>query len=297
MTQPSFSQYSETDKLQTVILGRYQGYREVEAYVEIVNEEQKKGLPQVPQLKEEFDRFAQVMIDRGVEVLTPDYVGKFVYDQLTPRDIGFTIGDKFVLCNMVKASRRYEAAGIFRYLNELAGNGMDILIPDSYDTLLEGGDVMVDKGMILVGLSQRTNQKGYEFLKKHFGNEFDVLPLNCTSLSEGENVLHLDCTFNPVGKKHALIYPAGFEKIPPRLKGKYEWLEVTAEEQSALATNVLSLDEKTVVSRKHQIFDRVNKLIREVGLEVVELPFDGAPATGGSFRCCTLPLFRQRTKG
>lgn len=289
----AFSQYSETDPLSRVIIGRYDGYRQVEDYVEIVNEEQKNGLPQVGQLKAEFSDFQQAMERKGVEVITPEYVGKFVYDQLTPRDIGFVVGDKFVLCHMKKASRRYEAAGIFKVLNQISGAGMDILIPEDYDTLLEGGDVMVDKGNLFVGISQRTNEKGYEFLKHHFGDQFNVIPLQCTSLTEGENVLHLDCTFNPVGENLALIYKPGFETIPDEIRDNYEWIKVHDREQAVLATNVLSLDKKTVISRNHPQFKRINDQMRNHGLEVIEIKFDGPPATGGSFRCCTLPLYRQ----
>lgn len=290
----AFSQYNETDPLTRVIIGRYEGYRKAEEYVEIVNEEQKKGLPEVGQLKTEFDDFQKAMENHGVEVITPEYVGKFVYDQLTPRDIGFVVGNKFVLCHMKKASRRYEAAGIFKALNEISGAGMDILIPEDYDTLLEGGDVMADKGNLFVGLSQRSNEKGYEFLKHHFGDEFNVVPLHCKSLDKGENVLHLDCTFNPVGENLALIYKQGFETIPDEIRNNYEWIEVQDNEQAVLATNVLSLDEKTVISRNHPKCKRVNDEMRKHGLEVIEIDFNGAPATGGSFRCCTLPLYRKQ---
>lgn len=289
----SFSQYNETDRLKQVIIGRYEGYRQYEDYVEIVNEEQKKGLPQVEQLETEFNNFQKTMEEYGVQVIVPEYVGKFVYDQLTPRDIGFVVGDKFVLCHMKKASRRYEAAGIFKILNEVSGAGMDILIPENYNTLLEGGDVMVDKGNLFIGLSQRSNELGYRFLKHHFGKQFNVIPLQCSSLDEGENVLHLDCTFNPVGENLALIYPPGFEHIPDEISKNYEWIEVRDYEQALLATNVLSLDRNTVISRNHPQCKRVNDEMRNRGLRVIEIDFDGAPATGGSFRCCTLPLHRQ----
>ncbi|MDX1629434.1 MAG: arginine deiminase family protein [Fulvivirga sp.] len=72
------------------------------------------------------------------------------------------------------------------------------------------------------------------------------------------------------------------------------WIEVTREEQSLLGTNVLSLDEYTIISRKHEKLKKLNNKIREHGIEVIELPFDGATATGGSFRCCSMPLVRQQ---
>ena len=288
----TFRQYNETDPLKKVIIGRYQGYRAEEAYVEIVNEEQKKGLPDVQELRPEFESFKQHLQARGVEVLVPEYVGKFVYDQLTPRDIGITIGDKFVMSNMVNQSRRYEAAGIFPVINSMRGEEPAILLPPDNDILLEGGDIIVDKGNIFVGISQRTNEAGFNFLKEIFDHTFNLIPVYCRSLDEGKNVLHLDCTFNPVGRGYALIYPDGFREVPGTIKDEYQWIEVTADEQAELATNVISIDQDTVISRNHPLCQRVNEEMRKAGIEVIELSFDAAPATGGSFRCCTLPLVR-----
>lgn len=288
----SFNQYNETDPLKKVIIGRYEGYRAEEAYVEIVNEEQKKGLPDIQDLGPEFESFRQQLEEHGVEVLVPEYVGKFVYDQLTPRDIGITIGNKFVMSNMVKQSRRYEAAGIFPLINRMNGEEPNILLPPEKDILLEGGDIIVDKGNIFVGLSQRTNQAGFDYLRDIFSESFNLVPVHCKSLDDGENVLHLDCAFNPVGEEHALIYTDGFESIPPAMSEQYQWIEVSAEEQAELATNVISIDKSTVISRDNDKCKRVNEEMRKAGIKVIEQPFDAAPATGGSFRCCTLPLVR-----
>ena len=226
-------------------------------------------------------------------MLVPDYVGKFVYDQLTPRDIGMVIGKRFLICNMARASRRYEIAGIFPYILPESGTEPNILIPNRPEALMEGGDLILDKGMLFVGISQRTNEAGLAYLQHTFGKEFDVVPVHCKALEEEENVLHLDCTFNPVGEQHCLIYPDGFREVPEQIQEQYAWIEVSQEEQAALATNVLSIDPKTVISRSHPACQRVNGAMREAGIRVLEVPFDGAPRTGGSFRCCSLPLERS----
>jgi len=287
-----FCQYSETARLKEVIIGRWEGYRKVEAYVERVNEDQQKGLPREAELQPEFAAFRQALESRGVKVRIPEYVGKFVYDQLTPRDLGVVIGNRFVLCNMARSSRRYECFGILKYLLSFKGDEPNILIPPSHTALLEGGDIVVDKGKIFAGISQRTNREGVDFLEKQFGREFEVIAVRAKSLAEGENVLHLDCAFNPVGQRHCLIYTDGFREIPSAIREDYAWIEVNRAEQAALATNVLSIAENTLISRKHQHCSRVNARLREIGFEVIEVPFDGAPSTGGSFRCCSLPLQR-----
>lgn len=288
-----FQQFNETDRLKKVIIGRCEGYALEDAYVEVVNEDQKNGLPKIEQLIPEFNSLKNTLEARNVEVLIPKYVGKFVYDQLTPRDIGITIGNKFVISNMVKPSRRYEVAGILPFITKMEGPVPTILIPSEHHITLEGGDIVVDKGNIYVGISQRTNLAGFQYLEAQFGEAFNLIPINCTSLDEGQNVLHLDCTFNPVGEDHALIFPEGFKQVPDIIREKYEWITVTAEEQAELATNVISIDKNTVISRKHEKCERVNAKLRNAGIEVIELQFDGAPASGGSFRCCTLPLVRE----
>ncbi|MDX1629956.1 MAG: arginine deiminase family protein, partial [Fulvivirga sp.] len=218
MALNNFSQYNETGKLRKVVIGRCAGYAEDPAYIELVNEDQKKGLPDKILLNREFNLLVKTLMDKGVEVKIPEYVGPFVYDQLTPRDIGVTIKDRFVLCNMVKKSRRYEAAGIFTYLNEMKGKSPAILIPPDNDMLLEGGDIILDENKIFVGISQRTNDRGLKFMEKHFGEFFEFIPVYCKSIEEGENVLHLDCTFNRIGKDIALIFPDGFKEIPKAME-------------------------------------------------------------------------------
>ena len=291
----SFNQYNETDPLQKVIIGHYRGYRQEEAYVEEVNASQKNGeLPGREQLESDFTTFAKVLIHHGIDVLIPDYVGKFVYDQLTPRDLGVTIGNKFVISNMAKRSRRYEAAGIFKHLLAMEGQEPNILIPPDPAILLEGGDIIVDSGYIFVGLSERTNEAGVQYLMDTFEPEFEVIPLPCKSLGTDENVLHLDCVFNPVGDGYALIYSSGLKHIPKAIKDSYKLIEIDRSSYEALAANVLTIDENLVISRDHPDCYSVNQYLQnEAGIDVTEIPFNGPPATGGSLRCCSLPLIRE----
>jgi len=287
-----FSQYNETDSLKTVIIGRWEGFHKVEEYANALGNGKNSDYPTVEQLKREFQDFQQALERSGVEVLIPEYIGEFLYDQLTPRDVATVIGDKLILCNMAKRSRKYEVAGIFPLIRDFAGNEPDILIPP-VECLLEGGDVMVDRGRILVGLSRRTNLKGYEWLLSNFGDKMRVIPLYLTDLKKEENVLHLDCTFNPVGENSALIYEDGLKPIPYFFEKEYDLIKISKDEQQALATNVFSISSKKVIARDHPQSKRVVKEMRDRGIDVEEIKFDGAPSTGGSFRCCTLPLIRE----
>jgi len=286
----TFSQYNETDTLKTVIIGRWEGFHEDDDYSNVLDE--KREDPSTDQLKTEFEALQQALEENGVEVLIPEYVGKFLHDQLTPRDIATVIGSKIVICNMAKSSRKYEAAGIFPLIRDFKGGEPTLLIAP-VECLLEGGDIMVDKGRIIVGLSQRTNIKGYEWLLENFTDQMEVIPVYLTELKIGENVLHLDCAFNPVGENSALVYMDGIKPIPDFFEKEYDLIKVNKEEQQALATNVFSVSKDLVIARDHPQSKRAVGEMRKRGIEVIEIPFDGAPSTGGSFRCCTLPLIRE----
>jgi N-dimethylarginine dimethylaminohydrolase len=193
---------------------------------------------------------------------------------------------------MARSSRRYEAAGIFKHILAMGGEEPTILLPPRPEILLEGGDVIVDNGNIFVGIGGRTNRAGFQYLKETFGEFFNVVPLVCQSTPENP-VLHLDCTFNPVGDGYALIYPRGIKQVPNIIAETYTLITIDDDAQRALATNVLSLNPNTVVSRGHPACKTVNDSLEDAGLTVETIPFDGPPATGGSFRCCTLPLVRS----
>jgi N-dimethylarginine dimethylaminohydrolase len=148
----------------------------------------------------------------------------------------------------------------------------------------------VDKGKIYVAETSRTNKEGVQFVQKTFADEFKVIPVQINS---EENILHLDCIFNPVGNGYALIYEPAFAEVPPEIQTEYELIPVTRTEQQLLTTNVLSLSRNKIISRKHKHTERVHAVLKEKGIEVLEIPFDAVNSTGGSLRCASLPLVRM----
>jgi len=286
----SFSQFNETDPLEIVIIGSGVGYGQHPEYIEKVNEFQEtKMLPREQDLVYEFKGFKAALESLGVEVLQVQPVGKIVYDQLTPRDIGFVAGNRFVLCNMAKQSRRYECVGIFEHILRFMEYEPNIIIPPP-DCLIEGGDVIVDKGRIFVGISQRTNMASVRFLTTVFGKDFEVVPVPMRN--EGF-YLHLDCIFNPVGYDDALIFSKGIEKMPRALEDHYNFIEINVREQVALGANVLSVSPDTLLSRSHVDCARINEMLRKK-YKVVEVDFSNVPITGGALRCASLPLRRKK---
>lgn len=292
-----FAQWNERDPLKEVIIGRYQEYNRHPQYAELVNKDQKESLPHLDELQKDFEQLRKTLQKEGVKVHIPHYIGKFVYDQLTPRDIGIAIGNQFLICNMRRKSRRYEAAGIFSILEHFSSGEPNLVIPDSPTCHIEGGDVILDDYTLFVARSQRTNEEGIEFLKRTFGHLFQVIAVEGRKMDEYEGILHLDCMFNIIDTNLAVIYEPGFLNIPSELSNYYELMHVNQTEQAALTTNVLSIGHGKVLSRDHADCRAFNDRLRKKGLEVIEVPFDAAPSTGGSIRCCTLPLVREKSEG
>lgn len=280
---------TETGILKAVIIGYPNNFHNNNSIIEVVNQTQEKFYadpsvkPCVPKLIPEFANFQEILEKNDIKVCVPQSCE--VPDQLTPRDIGFVVGDTFFIAEMAKKSRKSEFNGIVHIIKQFDNGTKVIKVPN--DIVIEGGDIIVDGNLVFVGLSQRTTKGGYNFLVNQLP-DFQVIPVFLKSLKEGEDCLHLDCVFVPVGKSHALIYPQGIKKIPDEMR-LYDWLEINREEQEQLGTNVLSLSPKTVISRHNA--NRINSELKQI-VKVIELNFDEAPKTGGSFRCCSLPLLR-----
>ncbi len=128
---------------------------------------------------------------------------------------------------------------------------------------------------------------GAHWLESMFAERFEVVPVQLKG-----PFLHLDVVFNLVGDNIALVYPSAIESSSFRLlKRRHKLIEVTADEQFALATNVLSLSPTDVVADSRN--RRVNDILRDVGLNVIETDFSEIAKIGGSFRCATCPLLRD----
>lgn len=280
---------AETHRLKEVVLGTADNFDF--AHADIINETQRKyysdpaNRPHRAKLIEQVEAFRACLEEIGVNVHRPTLL-EGVPDQIMTRDIGVVIGDTLVVSHMAKASRQKEWQGLKPILDDTDSDHI-LFAPD--EVIIEGGDVIVDGSRIFIGLSQRTNPAGVAFIRDNFP-QYEIVPVPLKGVKEGEDVLHLDCAFVPVGENGALIYPQGFREMPAVIRDEYQWIEVTREEQQKLGTNVLSVSPNTVVSRASA--KRINGRLRQLGLTVHELHYDEVTKTGGSFRCSTLPLWR-----
>ena len=130
---------SETGRLRSVIIGYPDSFvlpAPINQKHTIYHDEHPER-PTRDRLRPEFDRFRAALESCGVEVLQPVPVDD-VPDQLTPRDIGFVIGDTFVVASMATACRKEEWRGVQGVLEQIP-EGNILWTPES--VVLEGGDV------------------------------------------------------------------------------------------------------------------------------------------------------------
>lgn len=202
-------------------------------------------------------------------------------EQVFTRDIGFTIGGDLFICNMARDIRKKEVKVLINWLEKNGVPYKQCEVPS-----IEGGDVIVDGEQVWVGLSGRTTRAAVEALQTELPT-YTVQPLQLR-----EDILHLDCVFNVINNDTALIYPEAFTKADyKKLNQHYNLITITEEEQFLMGPNVLAVGEGKVISLPEN--KRINEALTKAGFEVIEVPFSEIIKSGGSFRCCTLPLLRK----
>jgi N-dimethylarginine dimethylaminohydrolase len=201
-------------------------------------------------------------------------------EQVFTRDIGFVLGETAFISSMAASVRQGEEK-VFQHLLD------DEKIPYTRISKanIEGGDVMIADGTVYAGLSERTDKAAVRELQEALP-EMTVVPIPLK-----EDFLHLDCVFNMISETEALYCKNGLrQKEIDLLAERFEMIEVPEEEQFTLGPNILSIGNQTIISLpQHR---HTNRELRKRGYKVIETEFSEIIKSGGSFRCCTLPLVR-----
>jgi N-dimethylarginine dimethylaminohydrolase len=241
------------------------------------------GLPRpIPRVMvEQHLRLVEILREEGIEVELLPPVPSLPFQHAT-RDVGVVIGDAIVLGNLKERTRRLETQVAGPALNKY---GLKMLVPKQ--GFVEGGDVIVDRGRLWVGLGARTDEPGAEFLDRTFGRDYGVIPLRFNS-----RYTHLDTVFGVLGRGRALLYEPAFEPASlQRIREVYpSIISLTDKEQRNAGANVLCLSPDKVISIAEN--PSVSEQLAQLGYEVVTLPYSEVIKSGGSVRCDTLPVER-----
>ncbi len=298
---------NETAQLQTVILGIAESNGENPILTETFDAKSyetvlKNDYPIENDLVAEMTEFEHVLKKYNVEVLRPSLIENC--NQVFSRDVGFVIEDEFFVSNIIP-DRLEELEAYIEIKNQFKGNKLNTLPEEVY---VEGGDVILYNDYIFVGTykqadfvdykTARTNVEFVQYIKEKFPTKtvLDV-ELKKDDQNPFEGILHLDCTFNPVGNDKAIIYKDGFlfeheyQQIVD-IFGKENLFEVTKEEMYWMNPNVFSISPNVVVSEKN--FTRLNEhLENEWNIKVEAINYRNVSKMGGLLRCSTMPLIRK----
>lgn len=229
---------------------------------------------------DQYRTFRDTLRAHGAEVIELEPSEEYP-EQVFTRDIGFAVGDELFISRMASDIRQGEEEALETFLHEKG-----IRYRKLEGGRIEGGDVIVDRDTVYVGVSERTSRDAIRMLTEELP-EHDIIPVDF----EGK-YLHLDCVFNILSPDTALIFPEALDsETVGKLGGKYNLIEVNADEQFTMGTNVLSIGGRKLFSLP--VNPAVNHAMRAHGYEVIEIDFTEIIKSGGSFRCCSMPVERD----
>jgi N-dimethylarginine dimethylaminohydrolase len=234
---------------------------------------------------QEMARYRKLLVSYGVEIISPKPVEDAV-SQIFTRDPLFVVGKSVFLGNMLDDMRAIELEG-FDEVRERIPDLIDLSLDE--EIVVEGGDVMVLNGgkTVLVGTNLNTNEAGFNALADHLTKP-DVKVHRIR-----HHRLHLDCCLAPLPNGSAFYQRGTISKRSmPVLKEVFkELIHLDPDESSRwLATNLLWLDPKTVVSGTQT--KKTNERLKTMGYKVETLDFNNVKRMWGSFRCATCPIRR-----
>ena len=282
----------ETSELKAVVLGITTSYGErLATNAKVAEAIKNQTYPSEADVAVEIDAFEQILNKYEVTVFRPTNIDNLC--QIFVRDIGFVIDDYFVVANMKEPSRRKEIEGFAAILSLIDTNKI-IYPPES--VYIEGGDIVQLENIIFVGTGRRTNKAAADFLREAFPNKQIIsFQMKYDTDDPYKSILHLDCAFQPIGEKWALFYEDGFVSSPQPIIdifGKDNLITISSEEMYQMFPNIFSLSTSKIITCSS--FTRLNNLLIERGIHVVEIPYDKISLFGGLLRCSTLPLARKK---
>jgi N-dimethylarginine dimethylaminohydrolase len=269
---------TEYDALKRVILCQPK-FMAIEEVINYTQQEYADENIDVELAMKQHQEFEKLLCEHGVEVIKLPSSEQFP-EQVFTRDIGFTVGQEIFVAEMASDIRKGEEEALEEFL-------ADENIPYQTTTdRVEGGDIIVDRDKVYVGISSRTSEEAVRNLQRNLPNH------NIIRVPFNEKYLHLDCVFNILSPEIGLIFPEALsEEMVETLSRSYKLIEVSPEEQFTMGTNVLSIGGGKVFSLPQN--KQVNAAMRAHGFEVIEVDFSEIIKSGGSFRCCSMPLERN----
>ncbi len=298
---------NETSRLRAVVLGLPNSNGPIPSPAETYDSKSYESVlngvyPKEEDIIAEMAAFEKILRKYDVDVYRPRFVENC--NQIFSRDVGFVIDDKIVVSNIIP--NRQKEIDAYEDIYRQIHYKQIYNLPESVH--VEGGDVVLYENYIFLGQyafqdyaqvkTARTNALALDYLRMLFP-EKEIIPLNLrkSDTDPYEGILHLDCTFMPVGRNKAIIYKDGF--MNPRdaehlvnIFGKENIFELNREEMYHMKSNIFSITPDVVVVEEQ--FTRLKVWLEGFGIKVETVPYHEISKMGGLLRCSTLPLRRDK---
>ncbi len=274
----TFSVYTEYRQLKEAIVCSPANYYQTAPINDVEAHYLLEDPPVREQLIAEHKVFTDTLESLGVSLHFLEAAAG-VPHQVFTRDVGFAVGENFFLANLAKDIRKPEVEILQKTLLREQVDFKKISTG-----LIEGGDVVVHKPYVFVGLSQRTDLQGIAELTRMLGSKWKVITFALAS-----NVLHLDCTL-AVLNSDTIIW------CPELILDQHELIEkvfskrirISDEQAFHMAANVLMVNPYKVIVEKRHV--NLQAELEKIGLQTYPIDWTETKKLGGLFRCATCPL-------
>ncbi|MGF1504672.1 MAG: dimethylarginine dimethylaminohydrolase family protein [Anaerolineae bacterium] len=240
--------------------------------------------PDMQRVHDQHARFVDLLAAHDVTLHWAEHIAGAPSQYFT-RDVAIVIGERLIISKLKEPLRFGERDGLASLVSSLDSEHA-AAVDRGY---LEGGDVLLDADTVWGGMGDRTDEAGMRWLCDYLGEAYTVIGVPLAN-----DILHLDVVFNRVSRDLLLLYPPAIRapELLDSLYQRFRVIEVTASEQFAMATNVVSIAPDTLVADAR--FTRIHGELRAHGLNVLTIEYDEVAKMGGSLRCCTCPLVRAQ---
>ncbi|WP_298918385.1 arginine deiminase family protein [uncultured Algimonas sp.] len=227
---------------------------------------------------------AKVIENNGGDVLWAKPLGSGVAQHYT-RDVGFTVGSVTIVDRPRRPYRRRELEGLDPVLEQIE------TVARVTRGCIEGGDVMVDRDTLIIGLGEETDREGIANVEEILSDHGIDMPVRTLEFTH-RGVIHTDTLFNIVAEGVAIIQRDSFGEDDLKwLSSRFELIDATQDEAGGMEINTLAIGGGKVVMLAPG--GRLADEIAKKGLEPILLDYSEVIALPGSFRCTTFPIVRR----
>lgn len=218
---------------------------------------------------------------------------------------------------------------IFKHHPEYKENVDHFYSRDEEDRIEGGDELVLSKDVLAIGISQRTDSRAIEKLAKRLFERNAFKEILGFDIGEHRKFMHLDTVFTMVDYDKFTIHPeieAGLRviSIKPGENGEVKLEEKESHNLDEVLAEALGLEKVTLLpcgggdpidSAREQwndgsntltiapgvvvVYDRntiTNKLLKEAGLKLIEIPGSELVRGRGGPRCMTMPFVREDLK-